>query len=166
MYFPPPLIPPHQGEGNLFRINCGPKTAIKRYFALVTLVLDTRVHCGIASAGRVKTKHHLLLASPDNEVAITPRKADPGSRLNGAVWEALVTRRTLPSLCLQTDPSSRPGMPRGDALCLRSGHPQDHLHHQRNRKSEPRDPEINQNARLVPDRRSGYKADLPGDPKL
>ena len=80
---------------------------------------------------------------PGRRSGVHTTQADPGSRLDGAVWEALVTRRTLPSLCLQTDPSSRPGMPRGDALCLRSGHPQDHLHHQRNRKSEPRDPEIN-----------------------
>ena len=35
-------------------------------------------------------------------------------------------------------------------LCLRSGDPQNHIHYQRHRKPEPRDPEIHQDAWFFP----------------
>ena len=46
-------------------------------------------------------------------------------------------------------------------LQLRSGDPQDHLHDQCHREPEPRDPEIHQDARLIPDGRGGDQADIP-----
>ena len=64
-------------------------------------------------------------------------------------------------------PGLAPGMAGSDpVLRLRSGDPQDHLHDQRHRKPEPRDPEIDQDAGLVSDGRGGDQADLPGDPQL
>ena len=64
-------------------------------------------------------------------------------------------------------PGLAPGMGRGDpVLRLRSGDPKGGLYDQRHRESEPRDPEIHQDTRLVPDRRGCDQADLPGDPQL
>jgi len=64
-------------------------------------------------------------------------------------------------------PGLAPGMAGSDpVLWLRSCDPQDHLHDERHRKSEPCDPQIDQDTRLFPDRRGSDQADLPRDPKL
>lgn len=64
-------------------------------------------------------------------------------------------------------PGLAPGMAGGDpVLRLRSGDPQDHLYDQCHRKPEPRDPEIDQDAGIVPDRRGSDQADLSRNPKL
>src|SRR6056297_473293 len=59
-------------------------------------------------------------------------------------------------------PGLAPGMAGSDpVLWLRSCDPQDHLHDERHRKSEPCDPQIDQDTRLFPDRRGSDQADLP-----
>ena len=44
--------------------------------------------------------------------------------------------------------------------------PENHFHHERDRKSEPRDPENDQEARLLRDGRGGDQADLSRHPKI
>lgn len=65
----------------------------------------------------------------------------------------------------------RPGLAQALAggnpvLCLRPGNPQDHLHYERDRKTEPGDPQIDQDAGIIPDRGGRHKADLPGNSQL
>ena len=65
----------------------------------------------------------------------------------------------------------RPGLAAGVAgshsvFRLRSVHPESDLYDKCDRKPEPRDPKINQDPRLVPDRRRRHEVDLSGDLQL
>ena len=64
-------------------------------------------------------------------------------------------------------PGLAPGLAGGDpVLWFRSRDPQDHLHHECHRKSEPRHPEIYRDTGLVLDRRGRDQADLPCNPQI